>query len=195
VSGRAARSALALLLAAAPAWAEGGHEGGGEGLLFPILNFALLIGVLIYFTRKPVQQFFAERRRAIQRELEQAADLQRQAEERYAKWQRRLLDLERELEEIRSLGRERAEAEREQILADARAGAARIEREAAAAIEQELRRARERLRAEASELAVELASGLLREQVTDSDRDRLVDEFIARVEQVQSAAAAPTRNA
>jgi len=180
-------TALCLLLVALPAFASGGEEAGGEGLLWPIVNFALLIAVLFYLARKPVQAFFAGRRQAISDELEQAAELQRQAEERHARWQRKLVDLERELEEIRRLGRERAEAEREQILADARAGAERIERTARTAIDQELRRARELLRDEASQLAVELASGLLRERVTDADRDRLLDEFIARVEQAPDA--------
>jgi F-type H+-transporting ATPase subunit b len=182
VSPRGLRAAVWVLLAAAPARAAGGEE-GGEDLLFSILNFLLLIGVLVYFTRKPIQAFFAERRRTIHDELERAAELQRQAEERYAKWQRRLVDLERELEGIRRTSRERAESEREHILADAREGAARIEQTARTAIEQELRRAREQLRDEASDLAVELAAGLLREQVTQADRDRLLDEFIARVEQ------------
>jgi F-type H+-transporting ATPase subunit b len=186
--------ALWVLLAAAPSQAAGGEE-GGEGLLYPILNFVLLIGVLVYFTRKPIQAFFAERRRAIHDDLERAAELQRQAEERYAKWQRRLVDLERELEGIRRTGRERAEAEREHILADARANAARIEQTARLAADQELRRAREALRDEASELAVELAAGLLRDQVTEADRDRLLDEFIARVEQAPAGASAPRRNA
>ncbi|HVN40046.1 MAG TPA: ATP synthase F0 subunit B [Myxococcota bacterium] len=181
---------LWLAFAAGPALAAGGEEhGGGEGLLFPFLNFALLVGVLFFLTRKPVQAFFAERKRNIETELDQAAELQRQAEERHAKWQRRLVGIERELDEIRRLGRERAEAEREQILADARESAARIERTARSAIEQELRRARETLRGEASNLAVDLAASLLRERVTDADRDRLLDEFIARVEQTPSDAA------
>ncbi len=118
---------------------------------------------------------------------ERAAELHRQAEERHAKWQRRLVDLERELEEIRRSGRERAESERDQILADARAGADRIQRTARTAIDQELRRAKKVLRGEAAELAVDLAAGMLRDRVTDEDRARLVDEFIARVEQAPAA--------
>jgi F-type H+-transporting ATPase subunit b len=184
---------LVLLLAAAPALAESEHGGGGNDLLFLSLNFALLIAVLVYVARKPIQAFFADRRRGIHDELERAADLHRQAEERHAKWQRRLVDLERELEEIRRSGRERAEGEREQILADARAGAERIQRTARIAIDQELRRAKEVLRDEAAELAVDLAAGLLRDQVTDADRERLVDEFIARVEHAPASNGAERR--
>ena len=105
------------------------------------------------------------------------------------------MDLDRELEEIRRLGRERAEAEREQH-PGRRARSARSASSAprAAAIDQELRRAREELRDEASDLAVELAAGLLRERVTDADRDRLMDEFIARVEPAPDAARARTES-
>jgi F-type H+-transporting ATPase subunit b len=188
VSALVLRVALLVLLVATPALAAGGgEEEGHQSLLWPLLNFALLIAVLVYVARKPIQSFFAERRRTIHDDLEQSAELQRQAEERHAKWQRRLVELERELDEIRRLGRDRADAEREQILADARESAARIERTARSAIDQELRRAREQLRDEASDLAVELAAGLLGERVTDADRDRLVDEFIARVEQPPAA--------
>lgn len=175
-----------LCLVAFPALAEGDAHGEGSSLFFPVLNFALLIAALIYFARKPALAFFADRRSRIEGDLREAARLHKEAEERHAKWQRRLADLERELETIRQTSRERAETEREHILADARATAERIRRDASTAIEQELRRARERLRDEASDLAVEMAEGMLREQVTDADRDRLLDEFIARVEDVSS---------
>ena len=170
-------------LIAVPALATSGGSEDGSSLFYPVLNFVLLLAVLVYFLRKPAQAFFADRRSRIQAELLEAAQLKKDAEVRHARWQRRLADLERELEAIRDTSRERAETEREHILADARAAADRIRSDASTAIEQELRRARERLRDEASDLAVELAEGLLREQVTDADRDRLLDEFIARVEQ------------
>jgi hypothetical protein len=51
------------------------------------------IGVLVYW-REPVSDFFGARR-PIRRSS--AADLRTEAEARYAKWQRRLMDLESEL--------------------------------------------------------------------------------------------------
>jgi F-type H+-transporting ATPase subunit b len=169
----------ALLLAslgAAPAYAA--EEGG---LFWPAINFVLLLAVLFYFARKPIQTFFGDRRKAIRKELDAAAALERSARERYAQWQRRLVDLERELAQIRTASQERADAERASLLADARAAADRIRSDAANAVEHELRRARARLREEASQLAIELASGILREKVTAQDRDRLIDEFIDRI--------------
>lgn len=180
---RACGLAVGVLLLAAPAIAAGGgEEGGGEGLLWPSVNLLILLGVLVYFARKPVQQYFSERRSGISGELDEVAQLKKDAEERFSRWQRRLADLESELDGIRTTARERAETEREHILADARASAERIRRDATAAIEQEVRRAHDRLRQEASDLAVELAAGMLKEQVGEADRERLLDEFITRIE-------------
>jgi F-type H+-transporting ATPase subunit b len=183
---RGALVCLAVVSLASPALAS---EGEGGGLFFPILNLVLLIAVLVYFTRKPIRDFFNARRAAIQDDLQSAAEFRREAEARYAKWQRKLVDLEAELEQIRATSRERAEAERERIIADANATAERIRSEATAAIEQELRRSREVLSEEAANLAVELAGDLLREHVTDADRDRLVTEFIERIERTADAGA------
>ena len=182
--------AAALLLAALPAYAEsgGGHGGGMRDLLFSALNLVLLLGVLFYFARKPLADFFAARRTSIQNELKAAADLRAEAEARYAKWQRRLLDLEAELEGIRQTARERAAAEREQILADASAAAERIRRDASAAVDQELRRARAQLRQEAADLAVDLATETLKRQVGPADQDRLLDEFVQTIERAPAGA-------
>ena len=182
---------MALLLAALPAQAEsGGHGGGVRELLLSVLNLVLLLAVLVYFTRKPLAAFFAERRTRIQAELKAAADLRAEAEARYAKWQRRLIDLESELAGIRTTARERAAAEREHILADATAAAERIRRDAQAAVDQELRRARAQLRQEAADLAVELASQTLKRQVTTADQDRLLDEFVQTIERAPTAGGA-----
>lgn len=174
-------SAVLMLAASAPARASGGGEGEG-GLFYPALNLLLLLAVLVYFARKPIQEFFAERRTGVQESLESAAALRDEAEARYAEWQRRLTDLDAELAEIRTRARERAEAEREKILRDAQASARRIREDAHTAVEHEIERARRALREEAADLAIELAGERLRAQVEDADRSRLLDEFIGRVE-------------
>lgn len=157
------------------------------------INLALLIGVLVYFARKPILEYFADRRRTIEEDLNGAATELSDAEALFSKWQSRLIDLEGELEEIRSTSRQRAESERERILADAQVAAERIRDNASAAITQELRRARERLREEATQLAIEMAAQRLEREVTDADRSRLLDEFITRVEQSDAGAGTDQR--
>ncbi len=167
-------------------------SGGGEDSALAdfgwyTLNFAILIAVLIFFARKPVQSFFADRRAQIQEQLGHASETLAAAERRHAELQRQLVDLDRDLEQIRVRSRERAESEREHILADANAAAQRIENDAKAAVEREVGRAREQLRQEASELAIEIATTRLQSQIDDTDRNRLIDEFIDHIESSNGA--------
>ena len=172
--------ALLLLLASPAAAAEEAH---GGGLFWPTLNLALLAAVLIYFARKPVLDFLSTRRDTIAKNIESATQLLADAERRLAEWNQKAASLDQQVASIRAATRRAAEAERDHILADARATAERIRESARAVAERELAQGREALRREAADLAVELAAKILREQVNDADRMRLVDEFIGRIEQ------------
>lgn len=165
-----------------------GAAGGGEDgdplmdLIYQAANFALLIGVIFFVARKPVVAYFAGRREQIKGDLDQAASTLAAAEARQAEIESKLADLTSQLDEIRELSRQRAEEESERILAKAREAADRIQADAIEASVQELMRAQRELRSEAAALAVELAAQILNEQVGDADRERLLDEFISRVE-------------
>jgi F-type H+-transporting ATPase subunit b len=179
---RAAFAGLLALASAAPAAASEGGSGGLGDLAWPALNLVILIAALVYFGRRPIQDFFASRQDRIRDDLDAAASALAEAEARHTDWQRKLVELDAEMARIREQARERAEAERRHILADASAAAERIRNDARAAVDQELRRAREELRREAAELALEIAAETLRARVTDADRSRLVDEFIGTIE-------------
>lgn len=176
----------ALLLALAPLTAraaEGGHGGDASAVFWHAFNLLVLLGVIVYFARAPITAFLSERRAQIEEGIESAGRELAEAERRLAECEQRAARLDQELEEIRRVVRQQAESERERLLAEARATAERIERDALAAAEQELRHARERLRAETVELAVKIAADTLRGQITDADRLRLVDDFVQRIEQ------------
>lgn len=184
-----ARSAAALAAAVpllAPALAraaeEGGHGGGFATLVYHAINLLLLVGVVAWFARRPIQAFMAERRAGVVRNIETSEQLLREAQSRLDEWQRRLANLDTELREIREASARLAEVEREEILREARALAERIRADARAAVQQEVERARAELRREAADLAVEIATELLREQVGEDDRTRLVDEFVETLE-------------
>ena len=165
-----------------------GAAGGGEDgdplmdLIYQAANFALLIGVIFFVARKPVVAYFAGRREQIKADLDQAASTLAAAEARQTEIESKLADLTAQLDEIRELSRLRAEEESERILAKAREAADRIQTDAIEASAQELMRAQRELRSEAAALAVELAAEILNEEVGDADRERLLDEFISRVE-------------
>ena len=86
---------VALVAAGASQAASGGHDSNSEVLAetgWQAFNLLVVVALLVYFGRKPVTQFFAARRQAIQAQLAQAADLLAQAEHRNSELQRRLVD-------------------------------------------------------------------------------------------------------
>lgn len=179
---------VAMAVSPTPALAAGG-EGGIKELIFQGINLVIVLGIIFYFARKPVLEYFATRRSDIKRDLDTAGELLAAAETRNSEIQRKLVDLESQIVEIQEMSRRRADDESERILAEARKHAERVRSDAHAAAEQELQRARRILRIEAAGLAADLASQLLSENVGESDRDRLVDEFITRVESAPASTA------
>jgi len=181
MTARALLPALLLWLLASPAAAS--EEGGGLiAFAWEAGNLLLLLGVLVYLGRKPVLNYMSERRQRIQDNLANSEKLLQEAKGRLTEWTQRAERLDDEIAEVHRLALERAEQERAQILEDARVTAERIKRDAASGVEREVERAKQALREEAADLAVELAGNLLEEQVNDGDRDRLVDEFVAEIE-------------
>lgn len=191
------RSAIALFsfLLATPACASDQSADGLQSFIWPAVNLVILLAVLVYFARKPLQAYFEKRRSDISGDLQSSADELATAESTYAQWQRRMADLDGELDEIRATSRQRAEAERERIIQDAHATAERIRRDATTAVELELRRAREILREEATQLAIELAGERLSREVTEADRDRLIDEFIGLIASTPGSGTSPREGA
>ncbi|MBM4384806.1 MAG: ATP synthase F0 subunit B [Deltaproteobacteria bacterium] len=177
--------ALALLLALAPLAgfaASEEHADHTKDLIFEWVNLLILGGVLVYFARKPVQDYLGSRRDTIAKNIATSEQLLRDAEAKLAEWNTKAARLDADIVEIIEATRKGAQVEKAAILADAEATASRIRQSASGVVERELRAARESLRKEAAELAVTLAGTILREQTTDADRSRLVDEFIAKVE-------------
>jgi F-type H+-transporting ATPase subunit b len=143
---------------------------------------ALLLGVVFLAARKPITAYFAERREQIRGDIQTADKLLADSKEQFLQWQAKLTELEQAVEGIRDETRQRAEEERDTIIATAHDRAERIKEDAVSAIDQELRSARAELQEEAANIAVDLAAAMLDQQVDDSDRERLLDEFIAHVE-------------
>lgn len=166
----------------------GGEHGGGHGggdlatdYIKRLLNFGLLMGVLIYFLRKPVGDFFRGRREQIAQQL---ADLERARDEAKAQlreYENKLAQAQAEREKILAEFIAQGEAEKQRILAEAQANANRIKDAAKLTIEAELKAAKRQLREELADAAVELAARKLTAGIKPDDHNRLIDEYLTKV--------------
>jgi F-type H+-transporting ATPase subunit b len=177
---------LLLVLPAAALAAEGGggHGGGGlinldKSLIVQLINFIILLIILQRFLYKPLLAKMEERTAAIKRSLDEAqaarADAVRQQEENAAQ----LRAAYAEAASIRDQAlREAEEAGRKQLEA-AQAQSRKLVEDTKAQLDGEIRRARDELRRETTDLALAAAEKLVRRTLREEDHRKIVSDAIA----------------
>jgi F-type H+-transporting ATPase subunit b len=181
---------LAVLGFAALCFASGGEAGAHhpdtgaqiKDFAWRVLDFTLLVAILWWAIKKAnVKGALADRRDGIEKALTEAVRAKEAAETKMAEYADKLAKANKEIDEIQAAMKRDGEAERERIIAEAKAAAVKIREQAAAAAEQEVLKARMELREEAGRLAVKLAEQTLKEKIEKNDQDRLVGEYLAKV--------------
>lgn len=167
------------------AWASG--EGGGHHELnwwdftLRLMNFAIMLGLLVYLLKKPLSSFFVSRRANIQNTLAELEAKKLEADRMCAEYQAKLATLDQEVGQILAEYIQEGETEKRKILEAAEKQAEYLKQQAQLAIQQEVKSARESLQEEIAELTVAAAEELLRKNIKAKDQERLVKEFIAKV--------------
>ena len=162
----------------------GGHADSGvilKDFLYRCFNFALMVGVLVYFVNKPIRKGLKERSAGIEKTLAEAEAAKQAAEAKHREYTEKLAKATEEIASIAASIRHEGEVERDKIVAAAKEMAAKIEREADNKAAGVVAKARTELREEASRLAVELAEDMLKKQVSADDQKRLVDEYMQKM--------------
>lgn len=177
---------LLLLLPVAALAAVGGGEHADSGVilkdfLYRCFNFALMVGLLVYFVRKPIRNGLRNRREEIETMLADAQAAKEAAEAKYREYSEKLEKATEEIEGISAAIRREGELERDKILAHARDMSEKILQEAEARAANAVARAKDELRAEAAQLAVDLAEEYLKKEFSPTDQKRLVEEYMQKV--------------
>jgi F-type H+-transporting ATPase subunit b len=175
--------ALMVLLMAGVAYAAGEEESAWTSwkVAWEVVNFIGLIVLLVYFLKKPLVTFFSERTAQIQKDLDDARDQRERAEALIAEYKEKIAGMEQELEKMRIELKMSAETESEKIRMSAERMAASIVESARMTADQEVRKAKVALKAEAVELAMEMAETLIREKIGEDDRTRIIEDYLVKV--------------
>jgi F-type H+-transporting ATPase subunit b len=147
-------------------------------LLWPVLNFALFVVVIVRFGRGPLVEYFRERTVRLRAALEAGARALKEAVGLRAALARDVENLPAITAQLRADLRATAERERDSLLALGRRAADRIRADARLHAEQEFVAAREALRAQMIDEAVRQATALLRRAIAPEDQERFVREFV-----------------
>jgi len=183
-TGLAFMAAFWVLLAGA-ALAAGGGEDHGAGQLIDFgwraLNFAVLAFLLYKLLWGKIRDFFVNRRYGIKASLEEAVRAREEAEKKFKEYSDRLTKATDEIAGISDMIKEQGEVEKQKIIEGAAVSAVKMKEDAAARMEQDLKKARNDLRKEASELAVQMAEEILTKTVKENDHNLMVKDFMNRM--------------
>ena len=181
---------LALALVGAAAAAGGGEHGGISPAMLTdftwrTVNFLVFAGILIYLLGKKVRvkDFFAARSQEIAKNLDDLKAQKDEAAKALAEMEAKLAAVAAEREKIIQQYVAEGQLEKAKIVEKAEMVAARIKEMAAMTISQETKKAAQELKKEIADLSTKLAEDLLREKVTYTDQQDLVEEYLKKVVQ------------
>ena len=149
-----------------------------KDLIYKLVNFAILFGLLGYFLRKPAADFFASRTAAIQKGMADAKIAREAADKRLAEIEARLARLGDDIGGLRAdaAKEDAVQAERMRLATDAEG--AKILAAAESEIDTMTRAARLDLKAYAAKLAVDLAEERIKGQMNAGAQEHLLQAYV-----------------
>jgi F-type H+-transporting ATPase subunit b len=172
-----------VLLMAGVAYASGeGESAWTTGKLsWRVVNTIGLLALLVYFLKKPLVNFFSERTAQIQKDLDDARDQKEKGEALIADYKQKIAGMEKELEKMRAELSKSAESESEKVRINAERMATSIVEAARITADQEVRKAKAALKADAVELAMEMAEALIHDKISEDDRGHIIEDYLVKV--------------
>lgn len=161
---------------------------GGDGVMttvFRLANFAILVGVLVYFLKTPLATYLSSRSGQIRQDLVSAEQMKTAAAAQLAEIQQKMSTLPGELEALRRQGAEDVKSERERIARAAETERTRLLDQTRREIEMRLRVAKRELTEHAAQLAVQVAEQRIKRSITPDDQMRLVDRYASQLKEAR----------
>lgn len=172
----------------------GGHGESHEGSKFlglptwiwKFVNMIVFFGLLGWVLKRPITAGLAARHEQIKHDAEEARQRRAKADQMAADISARLTQLEEEVRQIRERAKVEGEKQQRELIAAAEAEAQKILQSARNEVDNRVKHARKELTEYAGELASERAEKLLREKITDADRQKLFRDSVNEVERTRS---------
>ncbi len=178
-----AAAMLFVLVAGAHAAEEGGNAATEHATeIFKWINFAIVAGVIVWVFGKLLPPVFRKKAETISSAITNATNAKAAADAQLREAETRLLNLEKEVAELRAHAEREAAAEVERLRAATESDAEKIAAAAKAEIEATERAARLELKALAANLAVDGAESLLAKQLSPKAQESLISNFVKSLE-------------
>ncbi|MFA5353677.1 MAG: ATP synthase F0 subunit B [Thermodesulfovibrionales bacterium] len=169
---------LALLPAVVSAAEEGGQGSSPMDWVWRFVNFAILVIILAVFVTKPLKAFLQQRKELIEKAISEAREAKELAARALAEVEERLKVKDSELEEIISSARRSGEKEKDRLVEEGERLKEKILLQAKTNIDFDLKKAKEEIKAEAVQAAMDLAEEKIKGKLTKEDQERLLQESL-----------------
>lgn len=167
----------AILLSPAAAHAsEGGAGGAGMGVR--TFNFILLVILFSYIWKKYISPALVTRAADIKQAIDEAEKAKKEAQAKVTEYKEKLDILDVKVQELTDKLISEGKSEKERIIADAKETVEMIKKQVEITASQEIKKAKLQLKEEAANLAIEIATEVIKKEITKEDQTRLEKEYI-----------------
>ena len=163
--------------------ADEAHTFNWRDVTYQAVNLTILLLVLVYYLKQPVKNFLIERRGIIGNEIDDAQKAIAEAKKIHAEYEEKLKHLDAEIKSLKDSIREQGELERKEILRQAEIASEKIRAEARESLELESAKARRAIQSQAITLAIDIAEDLIKQNLSSSDKDKMIETFVKRMEE------------
>jgi len=153
-------------------------HGGGNDMLWKIVNFAILAIAIVIVWKKFVGKMLRKRGEDIKQAMEDARVAKETADRKAAEYATKLSMLDKRIAELSAELKAEGEADKKKIYAEAEAAVEKIMAQAKLTAEQEVRKAKSEIRLAAAELAVRMAKEILSKELNPADQEKLVKGYL-----------------
>ncbi len=150
-------------------------------ILFYLVNFGILVGVLTKFLYKPYLNIIDERKQSISDAFKHAEETNQKADEKMEEYNSRIANVEEESREIIKNAKMRAESQAGDIIEEAKEQAMKIKIQAEKEIEREREKAMADMKAQISQLALLVAEKVLEKDLETTGQDFLINDIVEKV--------------
>lgn len=155
---------------------------GGTTLLVAAINFVLLVFVLRKLMGGPLSSHLDGRRADIEVGMKEAAEMKAKAEAAFKEYSERLDSLDAEMNKLRQDIESAAEADKNRMMDDAKAEAARLKSETESLVSRHAATLGDAIKRDVVNAAVDAAEQTLRTAMGPEDQRRLADGYVERLQ-------------
>jgi F-type H+-transporting ATPase subunit b len=142
------------------------------------LNFLIIVFVLVKYGRKPIRDFFSNRRKEIDQQIKKYEQQKEATAKKIEEANKLLKNSVARFEKIKKRIIEDGEKKKQQVIEDARQESMILLRGTRQKIENQITEARNLIRSELIDSAIALAEKKLPKEITAVDEQKLIDQFM-----------------